>query len=299
MHPMEPVELRGQIVSIEPLALDHAAGLLAAADCEEVFAWLPYPQPMDLDQTRAWIENALADRRADRRLPFVMLSANDGLVIGSTSYWDFDARNAHVEIGSTWLSSAYWRTGCNAEAKLLLMTHAFEALRLERVALRTDICNERSQRAIDNLGATREGVHRHEMRRRDGSWRDSVHYSILRSEWAGVKVRLIERLASGGRLLADTQRSDAEPATSELVGIVGLDHVQVAAPPGCEGQARRFYGDLLGLAERSRSRKHCAQEGVFGFAAENSSCMSESRTDSRPHRRPTQRCVWQTDSLMR
>lgn len=200
VHPMEPVELRGRMVSIEPLVLDHARGLLDAADSDEVFAWLPYPRPADLDQARAWIEDALADRRADRRLPFAVLSAVDGSVIGSTSYWDFDANNAHVEIGSTWLSRACWRSGRNAEAKLLLMTHAFEALGLERVTLRTDICNERSQWAIERLGANREGVHRHEMRRRDGSWRDSVHYSILRAEWPAVKERLDQRFAAAREL---------------------------------------------------------------------------------------------------
>ncbi len=187
--------LRGRMVSIEPLTLDHAAGLLEAADSDEVFAWLPYPRPADLDQARAWIEDALADRHAGRRLPFAVLSAVDGSVIGSTSYWDFDAKNAHAEIGSTWLSRASWRSGRNVEAKLLLMTHAFETLGLERIGLRTDISNERSQRAIERLGARREGVRRHEMRRRDGSWRDSVHYSILRSEWPLAKERLIERLS--------------------------------------------------------------------------------------------------------
>jgi RimJ/RimL family protein N-acetyltransferase len=118
------------------------------------------------------------------------------LVIGSSSYWDFDAHNAHLEIGSTWLSRVSWGTGRNPEAKLLLMTHAFEALGLERVAFRTDIRNERSQQAIERLGAIEEGVHRHEMRRRDGSWRDSVHYSILRAEWPGVKERLRDRIAA-------------------------------------------------------------------------------------------------------
>jgi N-acetyltransferase len=196
MHPMESVELRGDLVVIEPLGVEHAAGLLAAADTEEVFAWLPYARPADLDQARAWIDGALADRRADRRFPFAVLGAADGSVIGSTSYWDFDAHNAHVEIGSTWLNRVSWGTGRNAEAKLLLMTHAFETLGLERVAFRTDILNERSQRAIEWLGATREGVHRHEMRRRDGSWRDSVHYSILRSEWPDAKGRLGERIAT-------------------------------------------------------------------------------------------------------
>jgi RimJ/RimL family protein N-acetyltransferase len=198
MHPMEPVELQGELVAIEPLRAEHAAGLLAAADADQVFAWLPYPRPADPEQARAWIADALADRRADRRLPFAVLSAGDGSVIGSTSYSGFDAKNAHVEIGSTWLSSTSWGTGRNAETKLLLMTHAFETLELERVSFRTDIRNERSQRAIERLGAIKEGVHRHEMRRRDGSWRDSVHYSILRSEWPDAKQGLRDRIAAVG-----------------------------------------------------------------------------------------------------
>ncbi len=191
MHPMEPVELRGDLVAVEPLRVEHAAGLLAAADAEEVFAWLPYARLADLGQAQEWIEGALADRHAERRFPFTVIDGVQGAVIGSTSYWGFDAHNAHVEIGSTWLGRAWWGTGRNAEVKLLLMTHAFETLELERVAFRTDIRNERSQRAIERLGATREGVHRHEMRRRDGSWRDSVHYSILRSEWPDAKERLV------------------------------------------------------------------------------------------------------------
>lgn len=198
MHSIEPVGLRGDLVEIEPLRVEHAAGLLAAADADEVFAWLPYPRPADLEQARAWIGDALADRRADRRFPFAALSADDGSVIGSTSYWDFDSRNRHVEIGSTWLSRASWRTGRNVETKLLLMTHAFETLELERVSFRTDIRNERSQQAIERLGAVKEGVHRHEMLRRDGSWRDSVHYSILRSEWPIAKDRLVRRLKAAG-----------------------------------------------------------------------------------------------------
>lgn len=194
MHAMTPIELAGDLVAIEPLRVEHAPGLLAAADTEEVFAWLPYSRPTNLDQARTWIEDALADRRADRRLPFAVRSATDKSVIGSTSYWDFDAHNAHVEIGSSWLSRASWGTGRNAEAKLLLLSHAFETLGLERVAFRTDILNERSQQAIERLGATKEGVHRHEMRRRDGSWRDSVHYSILRTEWPDARESLRGRI---------------------------------------------------------------------------------------------------------
>jgi len=191
---MEPVGLRGDLVRVEPLTAEHAAGLQGAADADEVFAWLPYQRPETLDQARIWIDDALADRRADRRLPFTIFSVEDNAVIGSTSYWDFDAHNAHGEIGSTWLRRTSWGTACNIETKLLLMTHAFETLQLERVAFRTDILNERSQRAIEKLGAIKEGVHRHEMRRRDGSWRDSVHYSLLRSEWPNAKEHLIRHL---------------------------------------------------------------------------------------------------------
>lgn len=193
---MEPVELSGELVAIEPLSAEHASGLLDAADAEDVFAWLPYPRPADLEGARTWIADALADRDADRRLPFAVLDAGDRSVVGSTSYWDFDAHNAHVEIGSTWLSRTAWGTGRNAETKLLMMSHAFEALGLERVAFRTDMRNERSQCAIERLGAVKEGVHRHEMRRRDGSWRDSVHYSILRSEWPEARERLVKRVGA-------------------------------------------------------------------------------------------------------
>lgn len=198
MESMEPVELSGDLVAIEPLRSDHAEGLLAAADADEVFAWLPYPRPANLMQAEEWIDDALSDRRAGRRLPLAVLSSADCSVIGSTSYWDFDARNAHVEIGSSWLGRAFWGTERNAEAKLLLMSHAFETLGLERVAFRTDIRNKRSQRAIERLGATREGVHRHEMRRRDDSWRDSVHYSIIRAEWPAIGDRLRDRIAASG-----------------------------------------------------------------------------------------------------
>jgi RimJ/RimL family protein N-acetyltransferase len=192
---MAPVELHGELVSIEPLRLDHAAGLLAAADVEEVFAWLPYSRPTSIVEAEAWIEEAIAQRSADRRFRFAVLRAGECSVVGSTSYWHFDADNAHVEIGSTWFSRTVWGTGTNAETKLLLMQHAFETLGLERVAFRTDIRNEHSQAAIERLGASKEGVHRHEMRRRDGSWRDSVHYALLRSEWPEAKDRLRARVA--------------------------------------------------------------------------------------------------------
>jgi N-acetyltransferase len=194
MCAIEPAELRGHRVILRPLRPEHAAGVLAAADSDEVFTWLAFPRFTELKQVRAWVDEALGERRADRRIPFVVLRATDGAVIGSTSYRDLDARNARVEIGSTWFSRASWGTGANMEAKLLLMTHGFETLGLERVFLRADNLNLRSQRANEKLGAVREGVHRHEVLRRDGSWCDSIHYSVLRSEWPKVKAQITKRL---------------------------------------------------------------------------------------------------------
>jgi RimJ/RimL family protein N-acetyltransferase len=174
--------------------LKHAPGLLAAADDDEVFAWLAFPRFVELEQVQAWVEEALVERRRDRRIPFVVEDAAAGSIIGSTSYRDLDTRNARVEIGSTWLSRASWGTGANTESKLLLMQYAFESLDLERVFLRADNLNMRSQRAHEKLGAVKEGAHRHEVLRRDGSWCDSIHYSILRSEWPNAKANLVEQL---------------------------------------------------------------------------------------------------------
>lgn len=198
MDAMEPVELRGEMVGLAPLRQDHAAALLAAIDSEEVFAWLPYARPRDLSEAEAWVEKALSDQRANIRLPFAVHEVATETIIGSTSFWGFDRTHANVEVGSTWFSRASWGNGSNLETKLLLLGHAFDTLGLERVSFRTDILNERSQAALERIGAVKEGVHRHEMRRQDGSWRDSVHYSILRSEWPAVRRGLLGRLAGPG-----------------------------------------------------------------------------------------------------
>lgn len=194
MHAMEPLELEGDMVRLQPLRTDHAGPLLAAIDSEEVFEWLPYGRPEDLEQAEAWVRKALADQMAGRRLPFAISDVATGTVIGSTSFWDADGTTTGVEIGSTWFRRASWGDGSNLETKLLLMTHAFETLGLERVSFRTDILNERSRAALERLGSVQEGIHRHEMRRQDGTWRDSVHYSVLSSEWPDAKRRLADRL---------------------------------------------------------------------------------------------------------
>jgi RimJ/RimL family protein N-acetyltransferase len=199
MRQIEPAELRGDRVTIKPLRKEHAMGLLGAADSEEVFTWLTFSRFTHLDQVQAWIAEALAERRSDRRLPFVVIETESESVIGSTSYRDLDKRNGHVEIGSTWFSRASWGMGANSESKLLLMAYAFETLYLERVVIRADNLNLRSQRATEKLGGVTEGIHRHEVLRRDGSWCDSIYYSILSSEWPEVESRIKTQLTRSRR----------------------------------------------------------------------------------------------------
>jgi RimJ/RimL family protein N-acetyltransferase len=136
----------------------------------------------------AYVTGALRAAHEGTRIPFAIRVG--GRVVGSTSYYGIDAANGQIAIGHTFLARPQWRTGINREAKLLLLTRAFEELGCERVELHTDIRNERSQRAIEGIGATREGVLRRHRRRPDGSWRDTVLYAILSPDWPTVRARL-------------------------------------------------------------------------------------------------------------
>ena len=188
-----PVTLQGVHVRLEPLGLEHVAGLAAStAGDEEVWRWLP-AFPADEPELRTVVEAALADRAAGPGSRSRSAKRAPGRVVGSSSYLDIDPANRRIEIGWTWLSRSVWRSAVNTEAKLLLLGHAFDDLGYERVALKTHHRNERSQAAIARLGAVREGTLRHHMRHRDGSWRDSV-YSILSAEWPQVSAGLRERL---------------------------------------------------------------------------------------------------------
>jgi len=194
-----PSILTGTYVRLEPLGLEHVAGLAeSTAGDEEVWRWLP-AFPAEEAELRPMVEAALADRDKGTRFPFAILSvdpdgAGSGRVVGSSSYLDIEPANDRIEIGWTWLSRSVWRSPVNTEAKLLLLGHAFDDLGYERVSLKTHHDNERSQAAIARLGAVREGTLRHHMRHRDGSWRDSVYYSILSAEWPDVRDRLRARL---------------------------------------------------------------------------------------------------------
>ena len=198
MISVSPVTLEGHGVRLEPLAPAHEAGLAAAvADGRLWELWYTaVPEP---DRVANYIADALAGQAAGHMLPWAVRELATGEVVGSTRYHDVVAPIDRVEIGYTWYAKRWQRSHVNTACKRLLLGHAFDALGCAVVGLRTDNFNFRSQRAIEALGAKRDGVLRHHQARRDGSARDSVMYSILRAEWPDVQRHLELRLARGGR----------------------------------------------------------------------------------------------------
>ena len=197
---MHPLTLERDGIRLEPLSDDHHDGLTAAAAdgrlWELWFTAVPAPDGM-----RAYVAAALQGQRDGHMLPWVVCDVASGAVIGSTRYHDIVPAIDRVEIGYTWYAQSRQRTHVNTTCKLLLLTHAFDTLGCRVVGLRTDNFNFRSQRAIEGLGAKKDGVLRHHALRRDGSVRDSVMYSILAAEWPDVRRHLelrIARHAEGG-----------------------------------------------------------------------------------------------------
>ena len=194
MISVTPVTLEGHGVRLEPLAHEHQAGLAAAAVDGELWRlWFTtVPEPRAIPD---YIDSALAGQEAGQMLPWVVREGTTGLIAGSTRYHDIVAAADRVEIGYTWYAQRWQRSHVNTACKLLLMTHAFETLGCRVVGLRTDNFNFASQRAIEALGAKKDGVIRHHHPRRDGTVRDTVIYSILATEWPDVKRHLELRLA--------------------------------------------------------------------------------------------------------
>ncbi|MDW5323858.1 bifunctional pyridoxamine 5'-phosphate oxidase family protein/GNAT family N-acetyltransferase [Plantactinospora sp. KLBMP9567] len=192
-----PVEMAGAHVRLAPLAESHVDALYAATRDPEVWPHLGAAQPQDPAGMAEIVRTALDAHWQGERVPWVQLDAVTGEVVGTTSYYEIDPVHRRVAIGHTWLGRRWWRTGVNTEAKLLLLTRAFEELGAERVVWHTDIRNERSQRAIERLGATREAVLRRHRIRPDGSWRDTVQYVMFADEWPKAQVRLQEMLRPG------------------------------------------------------------------------------------------------------
>ena len=188
--------LQGKYVSLEPLSLEHVAGLQEAARDGELwnlwFTSVPHPE-----STLQYVEQALGLREQGKAMPFVVRDA-DGAIVGSTRYGNIDADHKRLEIGWTWYAERVQRTALNTEAKLLLLGNAFETLGAIAVEFRTNWFNQRSRTAIARLGAKQDGVLRNHMLMADGTRRDTVVFSILDSEWPAVKNNLQYQLQRYG-----------------------------------------------------------------------------------------------------
>ena len=187
---VQPVNLSGRGIQLVPLTLAHEAGLRAAAADGQLWQLriTSVPEP---EETRAYIETALSGRDTDARFAFAVLDQASGTVLGSSSYHDILPAVKRLEIGYTWYAARCQRTHVNTTCKLLLLTHAFETLGCHVVGWRTDNFNHASQRAIERLGAKKDGVIRGHALRRDGTIRDTVMYSLRSSEWPEVKAQLL------------------------------------------------------------------------------------------------------------
>ena len=190
----QPATLERDTIRLEPMSQQHHEGLVAAASDGELwqlwFTSVPTPE-----STEKYIDDALKGQREGHMLPWVVRDLTSGTIVGTTRYHDIVQPIDRVEIGWTWYASRCQRTGVNTTCKLLLLEYAFDRLGCAVVGLRTDNFNFRSQRAIEALGAKKDGVLRHHQARRDGTARDSVMYSILKSEWPDVRRHLELRLA--------------------------------------------------------------------------------------------------------
>jgi len=190
---VEPVTLEGRHVRIEPLAHEHADGVRAAAADGELWRlwYTSVPAP---DKTTEWIDIALDMRDRLGAMPFVVRERASGDIVGATRYFNVDAANRRLEIGHTWYAKRVQRTAVNTECKLLMLTHAFEALGCIAVEFRTSSFNFQSREAIARLGAKQDGILRSHQILPDGTLRDTVVFSIIAPEWPAVKRHLVFRL---------------------------------------------------------------------------------------------------------
>jgi RimJ/RimL family protein N-acetyltransferase len=184
-----PVTLVGRRIRMEPLAEQHLDDLARVAYDDGVWRWT-IAKPMDEAGLRAWFDAARANADAGIEVPFATIDHGSGRAVGSSRYMTIAPEHRRLEIGWTWLGTAFQRTGANREAKLLQLTHAFETLGAERVEFKTHARNVASRTALLGIGATFEGVLRHHTIMPDGSNRDSAFYGVIAPEWPAVKVRL-------------------------------------------------------------------------------------------------------------
>ena len=189
-----PVILEGEFVRLEPMTLEHLDDLWEAGNDESLWRLIP-TNITSRDDMQKYIEVAHAEYDRGSALPFVTIERASGKIIGSTRFGNIDTVNRRAEIGWTWINPAWQRTKANTEAKLLMLTHAFETWKCIRVELKTDALNEKSRNAILRLGAKQEGIFRKHVICDTGRFRDSVYFSIIDSEWESVKANLTSKLA--------------------------------------------------------------------------------------------------------
>lgn len=196
---VEPVNLVGRHVRLEPLAESHVPDLALAGRDPGIWRWMPYGEVTTEERMLAWVRDMLGRQARGTDLPFVVVHLASGAAIGCTRFLDIQLANRAVEVGGTWYAAEHQRSAANTECKLLILRHAFEGVGAIRVQFKTDLRNERSQRALERIGAVREGVLRDHMVMPDGHVRSSVYYSILAREWPGVRAFLESKLATSSR----------------------------------------------------------------------------------------------------
>lgn len=197
-----PVTLTGSRVRLEPLALSHLAGLVAAGADPATWTWMHAPLT-DEASMRAWVEAALRTRDAGAEVPFATVDAATGRVLGSTRFMSIAPAHRRLEIGWTWLDATAHGSGANSEAKLLMLEHAFERLGAMRVEFKTDALNARSRAALAGIGAIFEGIFRRHLLMASGRVRDSAWYAITDGDWPAARERLRARLAGQATAVND------------------------------------------------------------------------------------------------
>ncbi|MFT5141975.1 MAG: RimJ/RimL family protein N-acetyltransferase [Rhodothermales bacterium] len=189
-----PLTLEGNHVRLEPLSLDHLSGLCKVGLDEKLWMWTPRHIGTRQDM-EAYIREAVAGREEGTEYPFVTTLKSNGLAVGSTRFGNIALANKRLEIGWTWVAAGWQRSAVNSEAKLLMLEYAFDVLDCNRVELKTDALNVKSRRGIVGIGGTEEGILRHHIVNANGRLRDTVYYSILRSEWPASREILKARLS--------------------------------------------------------------------------------------------------------
>ncbi|MFF2797369.1 GNAT family N-acetyltransferase [Lysinibacillus xylanilyticus] len=186
---MNFIALENQVVLLKPLEQEDTQELLEAGSYPEIWPHMSTTVEKMVDVNN-FVDKALEKKHEKTEFPFVIVDKKSGKIIGSTRFMDIDETHKRLEIGSTWITPAFWRTAINTNCKYLLLQYCFEVLNLQRVQIKTDHENLRSQKAIERLGATKEGVLRNHMLRKDGTTRHTVMYSITPQEWPQVKNNL-------------------------------------------------------------------------------------------------------------